>query len=399
MRLQTKQIADRLEREAALEEQLLQSQKMESMGQLAAGVAHDFNNLLTIIRGDTSLLESETSLSAEARDSVEQITQSADRATDLTRQLLAFSRKQPLQLRVLNLNAVLNDIGKLLQRLLRENHSLKITANPALPSMKGDGGMIHQIIMNLAVNARDAMPDGGVLEIQTDIKMFQGRLDSPAGKKHEGDFICMTVRDQGLGMSKEVKERIFEPFFTTKGIGKGTGLGLATVYGIVQQHGGWIDCESEPGKGTSFHLYFPIYSRVEHTADAAATPHAVKIFDGKILVVEDDQGVRSLTCRILARHGFSFIEAGNAREALQLWDKNADGIHILLTDIKMPGGLTGFDLARKLLEKKPSLKVILASGYSTEFNENSIKDVHYNIFLDKPFTPEALVQAIDKCLD
>jgi len=255
VRRQTRQISERLQREAALEARLQQSQKMESVGQLAAGVAHDFNNILTVIQGYASLLSSAPEGSKEIHESSEAIVHASERAAELTRQLLAFSRQQPMQLRILDIHEVLISVSKLLQRLLTESVALKVLVDANLPLLKGDSGMIQQVIINLAVNARDAMPDGGILEIHAMVRLISpDEADTP---DRAGSFICISVKDTGKGMSKEVMARIFEPFFTTKGVGKGTGLGLATVLGIVQQHGGWIDVSSNIGKGTLFEIYFP----------------------------------------------------------------------------------------------------------------------------------------------
>lgn len=266
VRLQTKQISDRLERESALEARLLQSQKMESIGQLAAGVAHDFNNLLTVIEGYAAMLAGDSALSKEGRISVNAIVHASHRAAELTQQLLAFSRQQPMKLQVLDVNEVLESVSKLFSRLLTESITLSTVLAPSLPQVRGDSGMIQQVMMNLLVNARDAMPNGGLLEIRTDLAEFPD--DETALPGRAGQFIRVSVRDTGMGMSPEVMRRIFEPFFTTKEVGKGTGLGLATVHGIVQQHGGWVDVSSEIGKGTVFQVYFPVHK----TKPAPAVP-------------------------------------------------------------------------------------------------------------------------------
>lgn len=264
VRLQTRQISERLQREAALEARLQQSQKMESVGQLAAGIAHDFNNILTVIQGYASLLSSTPEASKEIHESSESIVQASERAAELTRQLLTFSRQQPMQLRILDIHEVLTSVSKLLHRLLTESVALDVIVDANLPLLKADSGMIQQVIINLAVNARDAMPNGGTLEIHVMAKWISP--DEAIAPDRAGSYICITVRDTGKGMSREVMARIFEPFFTTKGVGKGTGLGLATVLGIVQQHGGWIDVSSEIGKGTLFEVYFP----------SCNTPHLVE---------------------------------------------------------------------------------------------------------------------------
>jgi len=267
VRLQTQQISRRLEHEAALEARLLQSQKMESIGQLAAGVAHDFNNLLTVIQGYASMFVAENGSSEEAVHSAKAIVQASNRGADLTRQLLAYSRQHPMQLCVLNLNDNIKSLADLLRRLLGENVAVKFIPEPNLPSIKGDEGMIQQIIMNLAVNARDAMPGGGILEIRTFVRNFVKKTDSL--REPSGSYVCLSVRDNGKGMTEEIRKRIFEPFFTTKDVGKGTGLGLAMVYGIVQQHGGWIDVTSEMGKGALFEVYFPVFAEsAEEVGDA-----------------------------------------------------------------------------------------------------------------------------------
>jgi PAS domain S-box-containing protein len=383
----------------ALEHQLHQAQKMESVGQLAAGIAHDFNNIMTVILGHGSLLSLEPGLGESAQESCQQVTAAAQRAADLTRQLLAFSRKQMMNRRTLDLNEIIANLTKMLARLLGEHIELKVVGTD-LPAIKADAGMVEQIIINLAVNARDAMPQGGRLEIATRQAAFTEADVERNPESRIGRFVCLSVSDTGCGMDKATLEHLFEPFFTTKGVGKGTGLGLATVYGIVKQHEGWSEVTSEPLQGTRFDIFLPACNESPAFAAGEAAP-ALAFQGGRetILVVEDEPSLRQLVQRVLREHNYQVFSAATGKEALRVWQNQTDTLDLLLTDLVMPDGMSGRDLANHLRQKKPGLKVIYASGYSAELAavEASLEeDIR---FLPKPFVPATLVQAVRDCLD
>jgi signal transduction histidine kinase/HAMP domain-containing protein len=385
---------------ASLEDQLRQAQKMESVGQLAAGVAHDFNNILTIIQGHSGLLMSRQSLSPAMTTSVQAISFAAERATSLTRQLLMFSRKQVMQPKALDLKDVVANMSKMLQRLIGETVKLTCNSGPQVPPIRGDAGMMEQILMNLAVNARDAMPRGGQLLVNTE----HVQVDEAYARRHAdayaGPFVRLTVQDTGTGMDVATMRRIFEPFFTTKEAGKGTGLGLATVYGIVKQHSGWIEVASEPGTGTAFRIYFPASSRQleEHTEFFAPTTQ-VRGGGETILVVEDEPVLRDLAQVILQDCGYRVVQAASGVEALTVWQQQHGNIDLLLTDMIMPDGLSGTDLAESLIGHKPGLKVIFTSGYNVEDLGGDFLRKNGSHFLQKPYTRITLAQAVRACLD
>ena len=359
-------VEDTTER-ASLEEQFRQAQKMESVGQLAAGVAHDFNNILTIIQGHSGLLISRPNLSPAMTTSIQAVSFAAERAASLTRQLLAFSRKQVMQPKPIDLKEVVSNMSKMLQRLIGETITLHCKYAPQLPPINGDAGMMEQILMNLAVNARDAMPRGGELTIATEpILVSEAHLKLHTDAR-TGAFVCLQVQDTGTGMDAATMKRIFEPFFTTKEAGRGTGLGLATVYGIVRQHAGWIEVTSKVGAGATFKIYFPASTRaLEARADNLAPSTPVHGGGETILVVEDEPVLRDLAQVILQDCGYSVIQAASGVDALTVWQKHQGAVDLLLTDMIMPDGLSGKDLAESLLGHKPALKVIFTSGYNVE---------------------------------
>jgi PAS domain S-box-containing protein len=385
--------------EVALEEQLRQAQKMESIGQLAGGVAHDFNNILTVIQGNASLLLNVKNLSEADMDLAIQIIQAAERASGLTRQLLVFGRKQVMQPDHLNLNQVVGNMTKMLQRILGEDIALRSDYAPTLPLVFADAGMIEQILLNLAVNARDAMPDGGHLMIATASKTIGEEYAQQNPSAAPGRCVCLSVTDTGCGIAPENLSRIFEPFFTTKEIGKGTGLGLATVYGIVKQHHGWIEVDSQVGKGTTFRIYLPA------ARDAAAKQKTVAVFaelphgNEVILIVEDEQAVRLLVGNLLQRCGYTALLAVSGIEALNLWEQHKDKIQLLLTDMVLPDGMMGRELAKKLKGEKPELKVVYTSGYSASVVGKGPALVEGINFLQKPYHPQKLAQTVRDCLD
>lgn len=382
-----------------LEEQLRQSQKMEAIGQLAGGVAHDFNNILTVIHGHASLLQAGGSLTGVSARSAQQISQAAERAASLTRQLLAFSRRQVLQPRRLDMNEVVANMTKMLGRILGEDIALQLNYSPQPALVQADAGMIEQVLLNLAVNSRDAMPKGGLLAIKISTLDVDARRLAEHSEGHTGHFICLSVSDTGCGIAPENLRRIFEPFFTTKEVGKGTGLGLATVYGIVKQHQGWIEVKSEIGKGTGFKVFLPRSVATAGRADGPPAEKAIRRGTETILVVEDEAPVRELVCELLAQNGYRILQAESGVKALQVWRESKDSIDLLLTDLVMPDRLNGRELAEKLRAEQPKLKVIFTSGYSEDVvGKDFVLRAGLN-YLQKPYHPRKLALAVRDCLD
>ena len=382
----------------ALEEQYQQAQKTEAIGRLAGGVAHDFNNLLTVILGYCELLITDVDSDATRQGALAEIQKAGTRAAGLTRQLLAFSRRAIIQPTLLDLNAVVTDMRVMLGRLIREDVKVTLHCPLQLARVKADRGQVEQIVMNLAVNAQDAMPRGGTLTIET----CNVELDQHYAKTHvavnPGSYVALTVTDTGSGMTPQVMARVFEPFFTTKEVGKGTGLGLATVHSIAGRSGGSVDVISEIGRGSSFNVYFPVSDAAQPVIDVVAPPAAPRALAGEtVLVVEDARELRDLTRRLLQRQGYTVLVASNADEALALFDANTS-IGVVLTDVVMPGA-SGPELTRQLVERRPSTKVIYMSGYT----EDAI--VHHGVlksgiaFLHKPFTSDALGRKVREVLD
>ncbi len=385
-------------RQKQLESQLLQSQKLEAIGQLAGGVAHDFNNILSVIMLQNEMLVSRNDLSSEVQEALGEIRVAAERAAKLTRQLLLFSRRQVMQPRLLDLNEVVAGLLKMLQRLIGEDLQIHLILHPAPLVTNADPAMLEQVLLNLAVNARDAMPAGGRLVVQTSAKVLDEDSARERDEAAPGPYVCLTVSDTGSGIPPDVMPRIFEPFFTTKGPGKGTGLGLATVFGIVKQHHGWIDVESEPGQGTKFHVFFPAAKEPMAEASSTLAPSKPRRGTETILLVEDDQAVRAATRSTLKSHGYHVWEATDGPEALALWASHRREIRLLLTDLVMPGGLSGQQLARKLRETDPQLRVIYMSGYSAEIAGRPLELTGRDKFLSKPCPPHQLLDCIRECL-
>ena len=380
-----------------LEQQLIQAQKMEAVGRLAGGVAHDFNNLLTIINGYAQLLIEPISPQDPRRGHLKEILMAGERAASLTRQLLAFSRRQVLEPRVLNLNSVLADVAKMLRRLIGEDVELVSTLKPDLGRVKVDPGQIEQVIMNLAVNARDAMPQGGKLFIETS----NVEIDANYARRHSpmmpGKYVMVAVSDTGCGMDLETQAHAFEPFFTTKEKGHGTGLGLATVYGIVKQSGGFIWVYSAPGHGSTFKIYLPFIEEALPTAEPAEAPAELAKGSETVLVVEDERGVRSLVCEALASHGYKVLEAAGAASALEISERYTEPIHLLLTDVVMPQ-TGGKELAKGFSTLHPETKVLYMSGYTDDaIVRHGILEGGTS-FLQKPFQPKALLLKIREVL-
>ena len=383
-----------------LEGQLLQSQKMECIGQLAAGVAHDFNNMLTIIQGHSSMLLAKESLPSEITGQLQAIFFASERAANLTRQLLMFSRKNVMQTELLDLRETVNNMTKMLGRLLGENITLKFQSPAGLPRILGDAGMIEQVVMNLAVNARDAMPHGGTLNISLEPVTIDAAYVETHPEARPGYFLRLRVSATGIGMDTVTLGRIFEPFFTTKEVGKGTGLGLATVYGIVKQHDGWVEVNSEPGKGTTFSVF--ILADEEPVAPETmeiAAPDPVAGGTETILIVEDEDILREMARDILAESGYRVLEAPSGRQALEVWRQSGRDIDLLLTDMVMPEGISGVDLAEQLMSDRPDLKIIFTSGYTAgEINAKLLSRSHTH-FLQKPYTNATLNKIIRDALD
>ena len=385
--------------EVELETQIRQAQKMEAIGKLAGGVAHDFNNILAIISMQASLLKNGGNLSAAQMNFADEIGITVDRAAALTRQLLLFSRRKALQLRDLDWSEAVTDTTKLLRRILRETIEVQfhLAAEPMF--IHADAGMMDQVLMNLAVNARDAMPAGGRLVIETTGVEIDEFAAAQSVQARPGSFVCLSVTDTGGGIPPEVLPRIFEPFFTTKGVGQGTGLGLATVFGIVQQHKGWIDVHTEVGQGTTFKVYLP---RLIGMCDKIIAQKLLTIVPtGKetILLVEDETALRNSVNLTLTRLGYRVLEASTGINALELWQKKRDEISLLLTDLVMPDALNGKDLAQRLLQDNPKLKVIYMSGYSAEVIGRDFPLVENVNFLTKPFQTHKLAHIIRNSLD
>ena len=386
------------EEKASLQEELRQSQKMEAIGGLAGGIAHDFNNLLTVISGNCQLSLLELKEGDSLKGNMEEIKAATDRAASLTRQLLAFSRRQVLDMSVLNLNTIIRDLEKMLRRVIGEDVELVTSLADDLGMVKTDPGWIEQVIMNLAVNARDAMPFGGKLIIETD----NAELDEPYARSHvaikPGRYVKLCVNDSGAGMTPEVREHIFEPFFTTKKKGKGTGLGLSTVYGIVKQTGGNIWVYSEPGLGSTFNIYLPRMDESLEEMRKKVTKEELPGGGETILVVEDEEDVRRLAVRILERQGYTVLEASSGNDALVLSMERKEPIHMVLTDVVMPG-MSGPQLADQLIHLHPKMKVLYMSGYTDNavFHHGILKEgVNY---IQKPFTINGLMKKMREVLD
>ena len=381
-----------------LEEQLRQSQKMEAVGQLAGGIAHDFNNLLTAILGSTQLLLHNTPPGDPRREDAEEIRHAGLRAAELTRQLLAFSRRQVLAPKVLDLNAVVANMDRMLRRLLGEDVELATSLDPAAGAVNADPGQLEQVLLNLAVNARDAMPGGGRLSIGTTRVTLHEEHVERRHRMAAGDYVCLAVADTGVGMDETTQAHLFEPFFTTKEVGKGTGLGLATVYGIVKQSGGYIWVYSEAGHGTTVKIYLPRVPGVAEAPVPASEPKPVRGGDETVLLVEDATPVRTLARRSLEARGYRVLDAADGPSALELSARHGGGIDILVTDVVMPG-MSGRELAERLAPERPSMKVLYTSGYTDDTMVRQGVLTAGVAFLQKPFVPDSLARKVREVLD
>jgi two-component system cell cycle sensor histidine kinase/response regulator CckA len=388
-----------------LEAQLRHSVKMEAVGQLAAGVAHDFNNILTIIQGHAELLVQTPNLAPRGENSARQIAIAAERASQLISQLLMFSRKQVMQQRSVNLNDVIQNISPMLHGLVGEHVVFEFKSTPNLPALSIDVGMMEQVLVNLVINARDAMRSGGRMILTTSQQLLEPVSSVLNPEARPGHFVCLTVADTGCGMDAETLNHMFEPFFTTKEPGKGTGLGLATVYGIIKQHQGWVVVESQLGQGSTFTIFLPSGLKPAEAAQAAqAQPQALadsamSLGDETILVVEDEPALRELVVNVLELCGYRILQACSGVEALKVWEKHKNEIDLLLTDMVMPEGMSGRQLAERLQAEDPGLKIIYTSGYSPGMAGKDIALLEGFNFLAKPYPPSRLANVVRECLD
>ncbi len=385
-----------------LEGQLRQAQKLEAVGCLAAGVAHEFNNLLTVIQGHADLLSGKTPGTRGGSESVARITQASQRAASLTRRLLAFSHKQAVQFKPVQLSATLQGLAKMLGQLIGEPYQLRLECAASLPKARADESSVEQILINLALNARDAMPDGGTIGITASLAVLDEAAARANVQARPGSFVCLTVSDIGCGMSPEVLARIFDPFFTTKEVGKGTGLGLATVHGIVRQHAGWIEVASQVGHGSSFKVFLPVWEGEAVVGPTAESPRSCASESGAgetVLIVEDEAIVRESAKLTLERGGYRVFEAGDGPDALAVWERCPAHIDLLVTDMVMPHGVSGGALARVLQSRDPHLRALYTSGYSSEVIREDLRLTLGVNFLRKPYDPPALLKAVRACLD
>ena len=381
-----------------MEEQLRQSQKMEAIGQLAGGIAHDFNNILTVILGHATLLTMQA-LDPKALVSAQQIKQASERAAGLTRQLLAFGRKQVASPRPIDLNQLVSGMSEMIDRLLGEDVSLQINFSGESAVVEADPGMVEQILLNLSVNSRDAMPRGGQLTIRVSRREIDAAYAASVLDARSGSFVCISHSDTGCGIPPENMTRIFEPFFTTKELGKGTGLGLATVFGIAKQHHGWVQVESVLDKGTTFHVFLPATDAPVAAPENAETQFRQRGGTETILVVEDERDLRDFVARELRRHGYRIFEAVDGPSALKIWDEYKNEIKLVFTDVVMTGGLNGREVAEKIWADNPKMKVIFTSGYGADTLGKDFKLDPGIQYLQKPYLPQLLTKTIRNCLD
>lgn len=380
-----------------LQKQLAQAQKMESLGQLAGGVAHDFNNLLSAIMLNLTIIQETDDFGEETRSFLGEIGESVDRATNLVRQMLLFSRRSVAEIKSVDLNNVIENLIKMLSRIIGERVNLDFQKSKSLACVKADVGMMEQIVMNLTLNARDAMPEGGAIRITTSERTFENYRPCNECMPKTGSFICLQVTDHGVGIEDSVIHHIFEPFFTTKEADKGTGLGLATVHGIVAQHNGWIEVESEPGQGSCFSVFIP---KSEESNQEPSPDKSVESSNGygTILVVEDEIAMRKILIKALQRLGYEALEASNAHEALEIWKTSSDDVDLLFTDMVMPGGMTGLDLANRIRLDNPGLGIIISSGYNNEITDPSSLPADKMFYLPKPYRLDQLSDALSQFL-
>lgn len=386
-----------------MEKRIQQGQRLNAVGQLAAGIAHDFNNILTIITGEAGLLLGQSDTPAKIRPDLEHIESAALRASSLTQRLLAFSRQQAMFPRPIHLYEVVKNTAAMLSRTMGGNITFKVRFGENLQPIDADPAMMEQVITNLVLNARDSMPRGGTLSVAVERVEIFGEAAQNTPDAQPGTAICLSVTDTGIGIASEYLPRLFEPFFTTKKGGDGTGLGLSVVHGIVKQHRGWMEVESVVGKGTTVRVYFPPTDRqpeIEFSSRSAdGAPRNMSGRGRTILVVEDEPSVRKLACATLQRAGFQVIEAGDGPHALEVWTERKNEVDLLLTDMIMPNGITGGELAHLLLRERPDLPVIYASAYSMELTVPNFLETERQAFLQKPYLVEQLVSTVHRCLN
>ncbi len=381
------------------EEKLRQAQKMEAVGLLAGGVAHDFNNILAAVLMQVGLLQMEPSMDQSTLASLKELEKDVLRGSALTRQLLTFSRRQALDSKVLDLGGVLQSLLAMLRRLLGEHIALSMHMPEGLPLVDADAGMMEQMVMNLCINARDAMPKGGRLELRLEAIDVSAEAAAANPEARPGRFLRLSVIDTGCGMDEETLRHVFEPFFTTKGVGRGTGLGLATVYGIVKQHRGWVEVQSEVGRGTAFRVDLPACERTAEAAEEAESPQSLLGRNEAVLLVEDEDSLRAVTAEAFLRHGYRVFKAVNGLDAIRLWKENQGGFDLLFTDMVMPGGMTGRELADRLRAEKPGLRVIICTGYSHESPLQGLDAGSRTTVIRKPFDITQLLQVARESID
>ncbi len=381
-----------------LEAQLRQAQKLEAIGQLAGGVAHDFNNILAASVMQLGLLQMKPDLDDETRRALSDLQEGSQRAADLTRQLLMFSRRSVLAVRPIDLNQVVVNLLKMLKRLIGEHVDLRFDGGSALPLVEADAGLLEQVLMNLVVNARDAMPQGGRITISTALAGLEASRAAANPSRGEGRFVRLAVSDAGCGMDAATLKRVFEPFFTTKEAGKGTGLGLATVHGIVAQHNGWVEVDSALGQGSTFRVYLPAAVRAPEEVLLVSQTQPPQRGSETILLVEDESALRGLLARALRALGYRVHEAANGQEAMTLWRTHGPEVDLLFTDMVMPEGMTGWELAKRLQSAKPGLKAIISSGYSTEMAEAGVPSNAGIVYLPKPYDATVLADVVRSSL-
>lgn len=382
-----------------LESDLRESQKLEAMGLLARGVAHDLNNILTVIQGHQSLIPLGSRLAPQAQNSLAGISEAVEQASELTRQLLSFSRKRPMEARRVDLNDLIGSVAGVLRRMLGPRIQLALRCAPRLGCVWADPGMLEQVIINLGANARDAMPQGGRLTLATELRFVRhppARLHPAAAA---GDYLCLSVQDTGRGIAPENLRQVFEPFFTTKAVAKGTGLGLATVRHIVQQHQGWIDADSSEGEGTTFRVYLPAVVNPRRSASRSKPASPAGGSRQAILLVEDEPAVRDLTRQVLEHAGYRVLAAQDESSATRLWRKHGAAIRLLIADLVLPGGMDGGELAQRLQAERPGLRVILSTGYGLDFDDGRWQALAAARLLPKPFSPDALARYVRECLE
>lgn len=394
----TRELSAEIAERKRVEGQLLQAQKMEAVGQLAGGIAHDFNNILAATILQLELVQDDPELTARLRAELKEVEKGAHKAADLTRQLLLFSRQQIMQVKPLDLNEVLTDLLKMLRRLLGEHIEVTLLGEPGPLWIDADASMMQQVVMNLCVNARDAMPNGGRLTLDSRRIEIPVNTTLANAESRPGTFVCLSVADSGCGIDVQTLPHIFEPFFTTKEVGRGTGMGLATVYGIVKQHLGWIEVVSQVGKGTTFHIYLPARLTAPD-GKKVEPPPPVPLGEETILVVEDDLPVQKLVVASLKRLGYRVLAADSGAAALRCWNEHGNEIALLLTDMVMPQGMTGLELAERLHQLKPNLKVIISTGYSHDMSRLAALKNRGMMLLTKPYEVRTLATTVRECLD